>query len=69
MNLTVLKVFRRVNFRAKPKIAFIVHPNPQRLEIGPEHPLPYIELFLFNNERFFYVLLCNPRNLTSHHIL
>lgn len=41
-------------------VAFIVHPDDERVEVSNEHPLPYIELSLQDDKRVFDVFLGDP---------
>ena len=42
------------------EVALIIHPDGRRVEVCNEHPLTDIKFSLEDNERVFYVFLCDP---------
>ena len=50
-------------------VAFVVHPDDQRVEVGNEHPLSNIELSLKDDKRVLDVLLGDPKGLLAFHVV
>lgn len=69
MNFTVFQVLWFICLWTKSDIALIINPNSKRFKIGQNNPLPYIKLFLSEDERSLYVFLHHPGYLLANNVV
>ena len=69
MDFPVLEVLGLVDGGAEPNVALVVHPHANGLEIGPEHPLPDIELLPSYDQWPLNVLLDHPGDLIANYVV